>query len=197
MGTETRMLPKIKIQNVVASFMFEPNLDLRKIREAFREKCFFETLTDKRYTFRVVAIRTKNPRYTFLIYKTGKVVCVGAKTIKNAQQSHKHLLELFQKAGIKAKLKTDAKIQNIVATTILKNQVDLEKILTQIQKENQFHVIYEPDQFPAAILKVLINQNTKATILLFSSGKLVCVGLTTLRHIHEAIRTVVSKLSRI
>ena len=190
------MLPEITIQNVVASFMFEPNLDLRRIREAFTEECFFETLTDERYTFRVVALRIKQPRFTFLIYKTGKVVCVGAKTVENAQQSHRRLLSRLQEAGINAKFKTGAKIQNIVATSTLNEEVDLEKFLTKMQKGGRrFHVIYEPEQFPAAILKVSVNQNTTATILLFSSGKLVCVGLKTFEHIRKAIRIVISKLS--
>jgi len=187
------VLPEIRIQNVVASFEFESKLDLRKVLEAFKEKCFFETITNRKYTFRVVAIRTKIQCYTFLVYRTGKVVCVGAKTIKDAQNSHKHLLRLFRKAGIKATLKTEAKIQNIVATTTLKKHIDLERFITQIQEENHFSVIYEPEQFPAAILRVPINQNTRATILLFNNGKLVCVGLTTAERIREVIEKLISK----
>jgi transcription initiation factor TFIID TATA-box-binding protein len=93
-----------------------------------------------------------------------------------------------------AQLKTKAKIQNIVAMTTLKKPVDLEELLTQIQKRKQFHVTYEPDQFAAAIIKFLVNHDKEATILVFGSGKVVCVGLTDIEQVRSAIRAVESTL---
>jgi len=165
------------------------------IRKAFSEECFFETLKDRRYTFRVVALRTTKPHFTFLIYRTGKIVCTGSKNIGNAQRSDKYLLNRFRKAGINARLKANAKIQNIVATSSLKASFNLEKFLIRLQEDKQFSVLYEPDQFPAAIIRFPVNEKSKATILLFSSGKLVCVGLKTLEQIQEALRKINSKLS--
>jgi hypothetical protein len=75
----------------------------KEIRGTFQKECFFETLTDRRYSFRVVALRIENPRCTFLIYRTGKIVCVGAKTIKSAKQSDEYLTNRLRKAGISAK----------------------------------------------------------------------------------------------
>src|SRR3990170_9160319 len=53
------------------------------------------------------------------------------------------------------------------------------KFVNDIRKEKQFRVLYEPEQFPAAIVKFPVGQGSEATILLFTSGKIVCVGLTT------------------
>jgi len=188
-------VPKVKIQNIVSSFMLEPELNLRKIREAFKDECFFETLNDKRYTFRVVALRTKNPRYTFLIYRTGKVVCVGVKTIRLAQESPAYLVRRFQEKGVKVRLKEEGSIRNIVATTAVRKPIDLERFLAEVHQEKRFQAIYEPEQFPAAILKIPMDQNVKATILLFSSGKMVIAGLTSLEQVHEAVRIIEPKLT--
>ena len=187
-------IPKMEIRNVVVAFSFEPPLDLEKIREIFTKECFFETIRDERYTFRVVALRTEKPRYTFLIYRTGKIVCTGSKNIDEAQRCDEYLLKRFLTAGINTKIKTKAEIQNIVATANLKNPIDIEKLVTQLQKDKQTRIIYEPEQFPAAIIKLPINQTTKATILLFSSGKLVCVGLKTITEIFKVSEKLIQKL---
>jgi|GEM_PF-1646002 len=187
-------IPKMEIRNVVVAFSFEPPLDLEKIREIFTKECFFETIRDERYTFRVVALRTEKPRYTFLIYRTGKIVCTGSKNIDEAQRCDEYLLKRFLTAGINTKVKTKAEIQNIVATANLKNPIDIEKLVTDLQKDKQTRIIYEPEQFPAAIIKLPINQTTKATILLFSSGKLVCVGLKTITEIFKVSEKLIQKL---
>jgi len=185
---------KIKIQNVVAAFSFGHELDLERIRKAFAEECFFETLTDKRFTFRVVALRIQKPKMSLLIYRTGKVVCTGAKTVKDAEQSAQYLVNRLKKAGFDFHTKTKADIQNIVTTADLKTSVDLERFLNQIQEEKQFHIIYEPEQFPGAIVKFPVAQGSEATILLFASGKLVCVGLTRHDYIQRALELLASKL---
>jgi transcription initiation factor TFIID TATA-box-binding protein len=187
-------IPKMEIRNVVVAFSFEPPLDLEKIREIFTKECFFETIRDERYTFRVVALRTEKPRYTFLIYRTGKIVCTGSKNIDEAQRCDEYLLKRFLTAGINTKIKAKAEIQNIVATANLKNPIDIEKLVTDLQKDKQTRIIYEPEQFPAAIIKLPINQTTKATILLFSSGKLVCVGLKTITEIFKVSEKLIQKL---
>ena len=112
-------MTNIKIQNVVATFSLNNTINLEKIREAFFNECFFETLQDKRYTFRVVALRIRKPRITLLIYRTGKVVCTGAKTIEDARQSADYFIKRLRKLGFTATKKLEAQIQNIVATADL------------------------------------------------------------------------------
>jgi len=189
--------PEIKVQNIVAAFTLEKGLDLEKIRVSFAKECFFETLQDKRYTFRVVALRIRKPRITLLVYRTGKVVCTGAKTIKDAKQSADYFINRLRKLGFTATKKLEARIQNIVATADLKIPVDMEKLLDCFHSEKQFRAMYEPEQFPAAIVRFPVTQGAIATILLFSNGKVVCVGLTTLEQVNEAICQINSKLEKL
>ena len=100
-------ISQIEIQNVVATFTFGPELDLEKIHKSFTEECFFETLNDRRFNFQVVALRIKEPKMSLLIYRTGKVVCAGAKTISDAEQSAGYLLDRLQKVGLNIQVKND------------------------------------------------------------------------------------------
>jgi transcription initiation factor TFIID TATA-box-binding protein len=187
-------MPQIKIQNVVATFRLGRKLDLDRIRKAFADECFFETLDNRMYSFRVVALRIRKPKMTLLIYRTGKVVCTGAKSLKDAEQSADCLLDRLRRVGLNIQVEKKAKIQNIVATSDLKTPIDIERFTVKTKKERQFHVIYEPEQFPAAIVRFPIVQGSEATVLIFNSGKLVCVGLSTYGHIQKAIEFLISKL---
>ena len=75
---------------------------------------------------------------------------------------------LVEKGFIKERV-VCPEIQNIVATFDFGKSLDLEKIAETTRG------IYEPEQFPGFILQ--INDPSKATILLFSTGKAVVAGL--------------------
>jgi len=107
------------------------------------------------------------------IFPSGKMISIGTKSVDKAIKELK-----FVAKTLNTSLKTTPKIQSIVATADLSASIDLQSFLNQIQKEKQFHAIYEPEQFPEAIKKFEVVQGTTATVLLFSSGKLVRVGLT-------------------
>jgi transcription initiation factor TFIID TATA-box-binding protein len=119
----------------------------------------------------------------------GRVAYYKTKSVEKAFQE----LQKTAKA-LNVKLKTEPKVQNIIATTTLKTEKDIDQIISELTKDENIHVIYEPEQFPAAIIKMPINQTAKATILLFSSGKLVCTGLTKTEQIEKAIETLKSKM---
>jgi len=105
---------------------------------------------------RVAYYKTENMKGKDPFFWSGKLISVGTKTIEKAFQ------ELNQTAkALKANLKTKPKVQNIVATTILKIEVDIDQIISKLQKDRVIHVIYEPEQFPAAIIKLPINHNAK------------------------------------
>lgn len=87
------------------------------------------------------------------------------------------------KRGKVAELKTKPKIKNIVATADLGLKPDLERMAISRKAK----VIYEPEQFPGAIIHLILSEKSKATFLLFSSGKIVCVGLTDRKGINAAI----------
>ena len=124
------------------------------------------------------------------IFSSGKMISVGTKSAEKAQHELALVASYLEDAGI-AKLKSPAKIQNIVATADL----GFEPKLDSIEHVEGAQIIYEPDQFPSAIISLTLPEKSKATILLFSSGKIVCVGLKDQKDIDIAIHCLLEMIS--
>lgn len=122
------------------------------------------------------------------------MICTGAKTIDNIKKSAEYLVSRLKVAGLNLEQKTEVKVQNIVATADLLYPIDLEKVLRNPIKTQEAHAIYEPEQFPAIILKLKTSEDRNPTILIFSTGKLVCVGLTNYASVQATINFVTSKI---
>lgn len=180
------MTNQYKIVNVVATATLDQPVDLELLRERFSKHILWD---QDIYGGRVAYFKTEGMEGKVSIFWSGKLISVGTNTVEKAFE------ELLQTAKtLNADLKAEPKVQNIIATAILKNEIDMDQIISKLQEDRNIRVIYEPEQFPAAIIKLPINQIAKATILLFSSGKLVCVGLTESEQIKEAIKTIKLKL---
>jgi transcription initiation factor TFIID TATA-box-binding protein len=79
------------------------------------------------------------------------------------------------------------KIENVVASASLKHGIDLNAVV------KAFPVVdYRPKRFPGLIFKL---KRPRTTILIFSTGKLVCTGATSEKDVVRALRKVVRTLS--
>ena len=115
-----------------------------------------------------LVFRFKRPKTATLIFSSGKMVCTGAKSEKEARRAVMKVVKELKKGGIIIISKPELKIQNIVASGGLGGMIDLEKAAYTLG-----HAMYEPEQFPGLIYRM---QDPKVVILLFASGKLVCTG---------------------
>jgi TATA-box binding protein (TBP) (component of TFIID and TFIIIB) len=77
------------------------------------------------------------------------------------------------------------KIQNIVATLNVQNKIDLKYVSMVIPE-----IIYEPEQFPAAIFRT----SEGPVCLIFSTGKVVIVGSKSERQLTNCVRNLVKIL---
>jgi transcription initiation factor TFIID TATA-box-binding protein len=111
-----------------------------------------------------------------LLFKTSKIVCVGAKSLDQAKQSVKLIEKKMLKLGYNAKL-SSLKITNIVGTGDFGFKVDLNQL------RNLPNTSYEPEIFPAAIITIPEFPKIKASI--FWSGKVNVYGATTEEKINE------------
>jgi transcription initiation factor TFIID TATA-box-binding protein len=173
--------------NVVATASLDNPVDLEVIRKLFPHQIIYD---QDIYGGRAAYFKSKNMQGKVSIFWSGKIISVGTKSVEKAIKELK-----FVARSLNTNLRDEPKIQSIVATLDLKTSIDLEAFLDKIKEENQFHVIYEPEQFPGAILKFPVLQDVEATVLLFSSGKLVCVGLTKRDYIQKALITLITKLN--
>ena len=74
------------------------------------------------------------------------------------------------------------KIENIVASTSLSNELDLPAVVKALEGSE-----YEPQMFPGIIYRL---KEPKTAILLFHSGKAVCTGAKRLEQVKEAVEKV-------
>jgi len=172
-----------RIVNVVATVALDRPLDLKSIHEISPH----EVIHDKEiYGGRVAYFKSRKMEGKVSIFSSGKMISAGTKSVNKAIQE----LKLVAKT-LNVRLKTKPKIQNIVATANLGFDVDLYKIASL----KKMKTIYEPDQFPGAIIRVSLDEkDVVASILLFASGKLVCLGLKDPKNVHLAIEQLLTAI---
>jgi len=179
--------PIIKIENVVASASLEHGIDLQAVVGTF------PIVQYRPKVFPGLVFHTKKPRTANLIFRTGKMVCTGAKSEKEAIRAIKKIVGKLKKKSIIIHGKVHIKIQNIVASIILDGQVDLESFYETGGKVGLGgRIMYEPEQFPGLIYRM---ENPKAVILVFASEKLVCTGTKKEEEVYQAVMKLRQKLN--
>ncbi len=164
----------IRIENVVASATLDQKIDLDAI---VKVNPIVDYDPEK---FPGLVYRLKRPKTAILIFRTGKMVCTGAKSSKEAKRAIKKVVRRLKKSGIIIISKPKIKIVNIVASGNLGGLIDLERSAYSLGR-----TMYEPEQFPGLIYRV---DDPKVVFLIFSSGKLVCTGATKEENVYETVR---------
>ena len=168
-----KRIPTIHIQNIVASAALNQRISLTKIVEKFP----FAEYSPR--VFPGLVFRIKKPKTATLIFETGKMVCTGAKSEKEAIQAVNKVTRELRSHGIPLANKPEIKIQNVVASAELNGEIDLENVVYKLKK-----VMYEPEQFPGAVFRM---DEPKVVFLIFSAGKLVCVGAKKEQDVYIAV----------
>lgn len=83
----------------------------------------------------------------------------------------------------------NVKVVNVVVSTKADRQIDIELLVTKLS-----HVIYEPESFPGLIYR---RRDPKATIIMFSTGKIVSIGSRSEEAARESIITTISEIASI
>jgi len=163
-----------KIENVVATVNLEitEKMDLNQIARKHG---------DAEYNperFPGLVMRIQDPKATFLIFSTGKMVVTGLRMAADAPRGVEKAIKNIKKAGIKVS-NPEITIQNIVASGDLHTNIDLN--MAAIVMEN---VMYEPEVFPGLIYRM---KEPKTVFLIFSTGKIVCTGAKNSDIVREAV----------
>ncbi len=78
------------------------------------------------------------------------------------------------------------KIENIVATVILDQPLDISRIEEKISDAT-----YQPDQFPGLVLRL---EKPKSTALIFKSGKMVVTGAKSTAQLIDVVKKIIKLL---
>ncbi|NLI73891.1 MAG: TATA-box-binding protein [Euryarchaeota archaeon] len=163
------------IQNVVASASLDRELDLNTLALH---------LTGAEYdpqVFPGLVYRLKDPKTATLLFRSGKLVCTGAKTHDQVRKAIETVVENIREAGVDIDEAPEFEVQNIVASADLGQPVNLTSVVISLGLER---VEYEPEVFPGLVYRMT---DPKVVILLFGSGRLVCTGARQPSDVEEAV----------
>ncbi|XP_055858424.1 TBP-related factor [Episyrphus balteatus] len=169
-------LHEVKIQNVVATVSVACELNLQDINFRTRNSEYNPS------RFHGVVMRMREPRCTALIFRTGKIICTGARNEAQAHLGARKFARILQKLGYFVKF-NDFKMQNIVATVDLRFPIRLENLN---QVHGQFSS-YEPELFPGLIYRMV---KPRMVLLIFVNGKIVFTGAKAKREIMECLEII-------
>lgn len=173
---------KIKIQNVVASASLGVEINLNKITS------HIDNTEYEPEQFPGLVLRLNKPKSATLVFTSGKLVCTGTKSPKEAKMAIAKVVSKIRKIGIKIPSKYKVKLENIVASAKLDLKINLD--LIAFSKEN---TEYEPNQFPGLVYKM---SDPKLTFLIFGSGSIVCTGGKTVADVRRAIKKLYNDLKK-
>ncbi|HKZ45615.1 MAG TPA: TATA-box-binding protein [archaeon] len=172
---------EIKIHNMVITVHLSDRIDLDKLASKLPSGA--EYFPDN---FPGVVYRMEKPRASFLIFSTGKALCTGTASEKDAKEAIENMLKLLKDMRINVKT-PKIEIQNIVASTKIDTRLDIDKMAFELENTE-----YEPETFPGLVYKM----KGSVTFLIFGTGKIVCVGARSTKDIKESLNRLVKKLRK-
>jgi transcription initiation factor TFIID TATA-box-binding protein len=155
---------KTKVENIVSSITLGRDIDLKKLVKS-------ATGIDNPKRFPGVIYRIDQPKLSMLIFRTGKVICSGARSRADIDAAVEKLIAKFKEAKIVIKGKPKIEIQNIVASASLDFRVNLDLLAMECENTE-----YEPEQFPGLIFRLA---EPKTVMLIFKSGRMIITGAKT------------------
>ena len=172
----------IEIQNVVASTGIGQELDLEALAEDLPGADFNPD------NFPGLVYRTQEPKAAALIFRSGKIVCTGAKSIDDVHEALGIIFQKLRDLRIPVEEAPEITVQNIVSSADLGHTLNLNALAIGLGLED---VEYEPEQFPGLVYRM---DDPDVVILLFGSGKIVITGGKRTADAAEAVGVIVDRI---
>ncbi len=167
---------ELKIENVIASFNLQTNLDLQKIAN------LVDTAEYDPEQFPGLIFKLRSPKTITLIFSRGHCVCSGAKSIPNAKAALTIIYKKLRDLKIMALEKPPKiTIQDIITSYNFGKPLILNDISKKLPAAN---IEYKPNEFPGLVYH---DKATDINVLMFSSGTIVGYGNPFLFEIEQVL----------
>jgi len=169
-----------EVVNIVASMRLTDSIDVNAVAD--------ELLIDyEQEQFPGMVYRVENPKVCLLLFRSGKAVATGAKTVDDVDVAFKILRDdlVQHDFDLWAEKDCEVNLHNIVMTADLSTSINGGKIdLSNLMLHLPFDKTeYEPEQFPGLIYRL---ENPSVVFLIFSSGRCVITGANTFEEAETA-----------
>lgn len=121
------------------------------------------------------------------IYRSGKYIFYGIKYLESLPDLWLEFVQILS-SFLDMRVATYPSVQNIVGMVELSRNISLTKICAQYSMEN---VEYEPEVFPG-----LVWRGQEGTCLIFSSGKILVMGVKSMEQFERVEADVLSQLDQ-
>ena len=174
----------LNVVNLLATSRFAEYLDL----DHFSIEADVDFDPDR---FPGLTYKIASPKVCALMFRSGRIVITGAKTIDDIVQA----LEITHKAlrthGCDVWASYDYSIGNVVVTHDLGRELNLAVLTVSLPMAR---TEWEPEQFPGLIYRL---KDASAVCLIFSSGKCVITGNTSLEDAQDAVNVLIADLEEL
>ncbi|MEM1965991.1 MAG: hypothetical protein QXH12_07745 [Candidatus Caldarchaeum sp.] len=162
----------ITVRNVVSTASLGREISLETVMVVFEN-------VSKPARFPGVVYRPEGCEPVVLMFRTGRLVCVGARSWEESVNTLVKTVAKLREAGLVDDVQPVVNVENVVASFDLHRPVDIEKLSETLE-----NMMYEPLIFPALIYWP---RNPKVSLTVFSSGKGICAGAKNLEEVHRAV----------
>ena len=189
--TNENRMPQPQIVNIVSMVNLGVPLKLREIAIQCKNAEYNPTRIN------AVIMRIKEPKAAALIFNSGIIIVLGARSKEKSKEAAKIFAKQIKKLGYNVKF-CGFKIVNIVATCDLGFPIKLTKLKIKINsnlsknksnndEEEKSPCYYEPEAFPGLIYHM---SKPELTLLIFQSGKMNFVGAKNKDDIFDALNKI-------
>ena len=176
----------VEIINTVASMTLGHPIDLKAVSNLEPSNIYFKSESNG-FGFKRIVWRFK--KATVAIFKSGQILCLGAKSVKQAKSIMRKVFDALKFHGFIINTSFNFKVLNIIAKVDFGKSINLEDLAVKLEK-----CIYEPEMFSGLIYK---DESTKAAFIIFSNGKTIIAGLKSEEQAAQAAKTIENLLSAV
>lgn len=167
---------------------YQQELDLAALAETFSKRDEITSVTYEPADNHWLQTRFAPDDTYVAFYRSGRCSIAGCKSVDHFERVVELVNDVMHDL-LKYEYEPVVEVSNIVATKDFGSSIPLEKLMIDLGMER---TEYEPEQFPA-----LMYRESDYVVLVFSSGKLLCTGLTDLDTVSKAIDDIVKQIQAV